>query len=57
MQYMCTYRALCGARDLQAEVGGKLEFGQTNSVAVDRLFKSTQKESKISFLQSELCIM
>lgn len=45
MQYMCTYRALCGASDLQAEVGGKLEFGQTNSVAVDCLFKDTQKES------------
>lgn len=45
MQYMSTYRALCGACDLQAEVGGKLKFGQTNSVAVDCLFKNTHNES------------
>lgn len=41
MRYTCPYRALCSAGDLQAEVRGKLQLGQTNSVAVDRLFKNT----------------
>lgn len=40
---MCTYRALCRAGDLQAEVRGKLQLGQTNSVAVDCLFKDTRE--------------